>query len=234
MYVVDQANNHIVVLGPDYQVLRTIPTGPTPRQAALGPDGDLYYTDDPYQTPSGYLSRLVRVDLGQDDAQTVVMQGLPFMSSITFGRDGSFYLGTGNGKVLSWYSADGQLLASVSHGGLTVDAVAYYPPPSCGGLDPGPGLAAVRAAFAAVPAGAPGISATGQAGTPGSPTDEPGQRPGPDPAGLPGWENGGGSDRRPGSSGAGKRAAGFGTGAAGGWLVGIGAGAWLAGDADPA
>jgi hypothetical protein len=134
LYIVDQANNQIVVLDPAYQLLRTIPTGPTPRQDVIGPDGYLYYTDDPYRTPDEYLSRLVQVDIGQDDAQTVVLRGLPFMNSITFAPDGSFYLGTANGRALSWYSSDGQLLSYVEHGSGIVDAVAYYPPDGGGGF----------------------------------------------------------------------------------------------------
>jgi YVTN family beta-propeller protein len=133
LFVVDQANDQIVVLDPDYQVLRTIPTGPTPRQVAFGPDGNLYYTDDPYRTPTEYLSRLVQVDGGQDDAQTVVLHGLPFMNSITFAPDGSFYLGLSNGRSLSWFSPDGQLLSSIDHGSGLVDAVAYYPSGGGGG-----------------------------------------------------------------------------------------------------
>jgi sugar lactone lactonase YvrE len=163
MYVVDQANDQIAVLDQDHQVLRYIPTGRTPRQDAIGPDGNLYYTDEPYRSPTEYLSRLVQVDIGQGDAQAVVLSGLPYMNSITFAPDGSFYLGTSNGRALSWYSPDGQLLAYVEHGSAVVDAVAYYPPDGGGspaafrvpwGRDAD--LAGTLGAYSAAPGAEPG------------------------------------------------------------------------------
>lgn len=129
LFVADQSNNRIAVLDQERKFVRFIPTGPIPSGVAFGADGHLYYVDTPRRSGAGYLSRFVRVDLKKDDAEMVVKDGLAFLNSITFAEDGSYYLGTHNGRGLSHYSATGELLGSVAHSAnALVDAVAIFSP----------------------------------------------------------------------------------------------------------
>ena len=105
IYVADPWNSRIDVMNPQYQVTGYIPTENTPVGVAVGPDGALYYRDEPGRNAYGYLGRLVRVNLQDNDQQTVLLCGLTGSGSIAFAPNGSFYLG-GNG----WYASSGQLL----------------------------------------------------------------------------------------------------------------------------
>ena len=128
LYAVDSNANQIDVINPSLTgIVTTIPTHQTPIGLAKGPDNAIYYTDEPY-VGGTFLSRMVRVDLANNYSQSVIQSGLPFLSGLTFGQDGSYYLGEANGRSLAHYSFDGTLLQLVSSPGLT-DGVAVIPEP---------------------------------------------------------------------------------------------------------
>jgi hypothetical protein len=126
LYVSDQNNNQIKILDNNRQLVGTIATGPIPSGATFGPDGFLYYTDTPFQTPTGYIGRLVKVD-PVSLQQTVVFGDLPFPTDVEFAPDGSYYLATFNGRRIDHYSANNVLLDSFSDG-VVMDQLAFYAP----------------------------------------------------------------------------------------------------------
>lgn len=126
LYVADQNANHIKIINNNRQLVGTIPTGPVPSGATFGPDGFLYYTDTPFQTPSGFIGRLVRVD-PVSFQQTVVFDNLPFPMDVEFAPDGSYYLATFVGRRIDHYSANHVLLESFSDG-VIMDQLAFYAP----------------------------------------------------------------------------------------------------------
>jgi sugar lactone lactonase YvrE len=70
----------------------------------FAPDGSLYYTDTPFQTPTGYIGRLVRLDPATGQ-QTVIFDDLRFATDVEFLRDGSFYLALDRGGMIRRYDA---------------------------------------------------------------------------------------------------------------------------------
>jgi hypothetical protein len=126
LYVSDQDTNQIKIIDNDRKLFGTIPTGQVPSGVTFGPDGFLYYTDTPFQTPSGYIGRLVKVD-PVSLQQTVVFGNLPFPLDVEFTPDGSYYLATFNGREIDQYSANNVLLHSFSDS-VIMDQLAFYAP----------------------------------------------------------------------------------------------------------
>jgi hypothetical protein len=126
LYVSDQNANQIKILDNNRQPVGIIPTGQVPSGVTFGPDGFLYYTDTPFQTGSGYIGRLVKVD-PLSLQQTVVFGNLPSPMDVEFAPDGSYYLATFVGRQIDHYSANNVLLHSFSDGAI-MDQLAFYAP----------------------------------------------------------------------------------------------------------
>jgi DNA-binding beta-propeller fold protein YncE len=126
LYVTDQNTNNIKVLNAARQLVGTIPTGPVPSGATIGPDGALYYTDTPAQTPDGFIGRLVRVDLATQQ-QTVIFDDLAFPMDVEFAPDGSYYLATRSGREIDHYASNNVFINSFSDGVIS-DQLAFYAP----------------------------------------------------------------------------------------------------------
>jgi PEP-CTERM motif len=126
LYVSDQNNDQINIIDNNRRLVGTIPTGRVPSGATFAPDGFLYYTDTPFQTPTGYIGRLVKVD-PVSLQQTVVIGDLPFPMDVEFTPDGSYYLATFVGRRIDHYSANNVLLNSFSDG-VIMDQLAFCAP----------------------------------------------------------------------------------------------------------
>src|SRR5207248_2284536 len=89
VYMSDQILNRIsVIFSPSGTGYGSIPTGMVPQGIGVAPDGSIYYVDTPFQSPTDYLGRLVRVN-PTTFSQQVIFSNLPFPTDIDFLPDGT-------------------------------------------------------------------------------------------------------------------------------------------------